>query len=68
LIQRLILFCAVLSLGACATSNAGWTGSGAQPFDASLAECTATTQNIPDAGTRATALNQCMATKGWTPK
>jgi hypothetical protein len=65
---RLALLSAFAALSACATSHAGWTGSGAAPFDGALAECTATTQSIPDAQARAAALDQCMATKGWTRK
>ncbi len=65
---RIALLSVLVSLSACATSEAGWTGSGAQPFDNALAGCKTTTQNIPDANTRAAALNQCMVTKGWTRK
>lgn len=64
---RFWLLSTVVSLSACATSHAGWTGSGAQPFDASLAECTSRTQLIQDKDGHRLALEQCMATKGWSP-
>lgn len=51
---------ALLLLAACATtSESGWTGSGAQPFDAALAEC-----QVQANGDNA-ALETCMAGKGW---
>lgn len=40
----------------------GWTGAGAQPFDAARADCRASAGR--DEGT--TAFITCMADKGWT--
>lgn len=65
---RITLLSTAVCLSACATSHVGWTGSGAQPFDASLNECVSKTQSIPDRDANKAALNQCMAAKGWTPK
>ena len=53
-------------LSGCATSHNGWTGSGAQPFDAALAECETKAAGVADANERHKMLELCMAEKGWT--
>jgi hypothetical protein len=51
----------LLLLAACASVNdAGWTGSGAEPFDGALAACQS------QANGDEAALEACMASKGWT--
>ena len=51
----------VATLPGCAsTSEPGWTGSGAEPFDAAEAECLEQAQGHDPA-----AFEACMASKGW---
>jgi hypothetical protein len=66
---KAVLFApALIALSACATSHAGWTGSGAAPFDSALSDCKAKAEAMADASQRSAALDQCMADKGWTRK
>lgn len=60
-----LLLAAVL-LSACATSNPGWTGSGAEPFDVALASCEEQVKGAPEEENRDAALESCMAERGWT--
>jgi|GEM_PF-1481686 len=53
-------------LAACATTEPGWTGEGAVPFDTALAQCRDDVANIPVQATREAKLAECMAAKGWT--
>jgi hypothetical protein len=46
--------------GCASTSEPGWTGSGASPFDAARAECLQQSQDHDQA-----AFEACMASKGW---
>ena len=55
-------------VSACATNQAGWSGSGAVPFDTALSDCNHETANIAGVQERQVAVQQCMATKGWTRK
>lgn len=62
---------AAAALSACATVNEpGWTGSGAEPFDAARADCEAQAagQSSPNAtdDQRRAAFEACMAARGWT--
>ncbi len=58
---------ALLASAACATTGSsgvdarGWTGQGAQPFDAAQAACRSVS-----ADERSPAFTTCMAEKGWT--
>lgn len=54
-----------LLLAACATHDPGWSGSGAEPFDAAKADCEAEAAALPAAG-RDAAFEACMARRGWT--
>lgn len=68
MIKLLTASAAALLLAGCVTvidasdDGYGWTGSGAQPFDAAKADCVR--QAGSDEGT--TAFVTCMADKGWT--
>jgi outer membrane biogenesis lipoprotein LolB len=54
-------------LAACTTtSEPGWTGTDAAPFDASLSECQRAVAHIPLQATHEAKLAECMAAKGWT--
>jgi hypothetical protein len=57
---------AMLALSACATSNPGWSGEGAVPFDGALAACEADVSAIAEEPVRMARLEECMAAKGWT--
>lgn len=57
---------AIVALSACATSDPGWIGSGAEPFDQALAACHAQVAKIQNQVEREAALYRCMAVKGWT--
>ena len=66
-IGRFNLLAAALLLGGCATTEAGWTGSGAMPFNQALTEC-----QEPMVERRMVAnsdsliyFDKCMAEKGW---
>lgn len=58
----------LLALNGCATTEPGWTGSGAQPFDQALSECHTQVDHIPIQQERESALESCMAGKGWLRK
>lgn len=67
MIVRLACGFSVLALlTACATSDPGWTGTGAEPFDQALADCHTQVDVIPEQVEREPALDRCMAAKGWT--
>ena len=55
----------LLLVAGCSTTHHGWTGAGAQPFDAALADCEAKAAPVSEAQRNA-ALESCMAEKGWT--
>ncbi len=60
--KSMFALAALALLSACATSDSrGWTGSGAEPFDAAQADCRAQSQGQGEA-----AFEACMAGKGWT--
>ena len=65
--RKLLIAClpAALCTAGCATNEPGWTGSGAQPFDQSLADCQAEVRGIAGEAQRDSAFEQCMARKGW---
>ncbi len=60
-----ILIAAASLLAACATTDPGWTGSGAQPFDQALSQCRAQVATVTGEQERQIALYHCMAEKGW---
>lgn len=64
--RSIIVLCASMSLAACATTEPGWTGEGAVPFDRALAECQDEVNDIAREAERNAALEECMAAKGWT--
>ena len=54
-----------LATTACAsTPDRGWTGHGAEPFDAAESACRTATANI-DAAMREHEFEVCMAERGW---
>ena len=54
-----------LAATACAsTSERGWTGHGAEPFDAAESACRSATVNA-DAAAREHEFEACMAQRGW---
>lgn len=53
----------LLAVG-CATTDPGWEGAGATPFDSADADCAKAAGGR--AGDAATAYEQCMARHGWT--
>lgn len=55
-----------LLLNACATTESGWTGSGAEPFDQAYADCKGRTSALGGHDDRKFAIDACMANKGWT--
>jgi hypothetical protein len=63
-----VLAAAMLPVNGCATTEPGWTGTGAQPFDQALSECHAQVDVIAVQQKRESALEVCMAEKGWTRK
>ena len=60
-----MLFVLALASSACATSDPGWTGTGAEPFDAAQAECERLAQTS-SADDRDDSIKACMAERGWT--
>lgn len=52
-------------LTACATSNPGWTGNGAVPFDTALSACETATAGVAYEELRYQQMTECMAEKGW---
>ncbi len=68
--RRIVLFLApVLLLAGCATTTEpGWQGTGARPFDGARASCQAPVQASADEAEAqgATAFAACMRTHGWT--
>jgi len=63
MLKPLLALAVLVVVAGCASTGdeAGWTGSGAQPFDAAFAECQAETR-----ATHGAAFDLCMAGKGWT--
>ena len=53
-------------LGGCATSDHGWSGSGAEPFNQAMADCRGRTAALGGKSEREFAIDTCMAGKGWT--
>lgn len=57
-------------LAGCATSDPGWRGSGAEPFDAARTDCEAQAASLTGPNTtdeqRRSAFEACMAARGWT--
>ena len=64
--RSLFSIVAVGSLAACATTDLGWTGSGAEPFDTAIANCESEVSGISSEPEREAALEECMAKRGWT--
>ncbi|WOF44227.1 hypothetical protein KNJ79_04670 [Sphingopyxis indica] len=64
--SAMLLFFPLL-LGGCATSDHGWTGSGAEPFNQAMADCKGRTAALGGKPERRFAIDTCMAGKGWTP-
>ena len=66
--QRKVLLhsLALLSLTSCATTEPGWTGQGAIPFDEAQAACEGATLDIADEAARYAVMTECMAAKGWS--
>lgn len=63
---RLPLFVLALSiLAGCATSNRGWSGDNATPFDTAQADCDAKTRALPAGKERESAFDACMQDHGW---
>ncbi len=56
----------LLPLAACATTESGWTGTGAEPFDQAYADCQGRTSALGGREERQFAIDTCMANKGWT--
>lgn len=63
--QTAFLVLACGTLAACITHNPGWTGEGAEPFDTSLENCRGEASSVADKNEQETALNACMALRGW---
>lgn len=64
-IARTIIVACTFVLGACATSEPGWTGNGAIPFGQAEEACLARSTGSPDQAARA-AYEACMRDHGWT--
>ena len=58
------LLAAAVSASACATTEPGWEGQGAEPFDAARAACEAETATV--ASDREAAFEACMNARGWS--
>lgn len=52
-------------LAACATTDPGWSGEGAVPFDTAQVECRAEVASA-SAEMRESRFEACMARRGWT--
>lgn len=64
--RRLAIAILPVLLAACATSDHGWTGSGAEPFGQAMADCEGRTAALGGKAERKFAIDTCMAGKGWT--
>jgi len=66
-LRRLVLLAAVasLALAACATTNQGWSGQNASPFDTAQADCDGKTRDLPAGKERESAFDACMKEHGW---
>lgn len=53
------------ALAGCATSNRGWSGGNAAPFDTAQADCDAKTKGLPAGKERESAFDACMKDHGW---
>lgn len=63
--KHVVTLSAALLLASCAaTSEPGWTGSGAEPFDAAQAACRTATERV-DPALREHEFQRCMAERGW---
>ena len=60
-----MLLVAAVLLSSCATSNRGWSGDNATPFDTAQADCDAKTGTLPAGKEREAAFDHCMAEHGW---
>ena len=58
------LIAAAVLASACATTEPGWEGHGAEPFDAARAACEAETATV--ASDRQAAFEACMNARGWS--
>ena len=59
-----LLVAASLGLVAC-TTNRGWSGENATPFDTAQADCDAKTRDLPAGKERESAFDACMKDHGW---
>ncbi len=66
--RRIAVFLApvLLLVGCATTTEPGWQGNGAKPFDGARASCQAQVQAISDPAQSAAAFEACMRTHGWT--
>lgn len=64
--RSVCLIVAAGSLAACVTTEPGWTGLGAEPFDTALAVCEGEVSGILNNPAREAAFESCMAKRGWT--
>ncbi|MGQ7829037.1 hypothetical protein [Altererythrobacter sp. Z27] len=64
--SKIWIWAAIPMLAACATSNPGWTGDGAVPFDTAHAACETATAGIESEELRYQQMTECMAGKGWS--
>lgn len=63
--KHLVILPAALLAAACAsTSGPGWTGTGAEPFDAAQSACRTATERVAPA-LREHEFQRCMAERGW---
>lgn len=60
----IVTVAAALALAGCATSDPGWTGSGATPFSGAEQACR-NEARLGTEATRATLFETCMARHGW---
>lgn len=54
------------ALAGCATSEPGWTGSGATPFATAEALCRSRAREVRQPDAREAAFRVCMSEQGWT--
>ena len=59
-----LLVAASLALVAC-TTNRGWSGENATPFDTAQADCDGKTRELPAGKERESAFDACMKEHGW---
>ena len=65
-LMALLLALALAGCMSTSTRQAGWSGSGATPFDAAYDKCEAQSASAAsDKAARNTALELCMAKEGW---